>query len=152
MRSGLLFGAAAYGMWGLVWCGQEDRSDRPAGQRGIEAGVAAPFALIYVVLLQATDHGTFTDHGAGHVVLMILAGVLTVLPLLLFAAAAQRLAMISLGLLFYITPAMQLTWGVLGGHESMPPARWVGFGVRFALFRAGRDTRRDTPRAVGGRS
>ena len=54
---------------------------------------------------------------------------LTALPLLLFAAAAQRLPMVTMGLLFYLTPAMQLTWGVLVGHEPMPPARWVGFAL-----------------------
>ena len=37
--------------------------------------------------------------------------------------------MVSLGLLFYMTPAMQLTWGVLVGHEPMPPMRWLGFAL-----------------------
>jgi chloramphenicol-sensitive protein RarD len=34
---------------------------------------------------------------------------------------------------------MQLTWGVFVGHESMPPARWLGFGliwVALAVFSA----------------
>ena len=60
---------------------------------------------------------------------MVLSGVVTALPLLLFAAAAQRLPLVTLGLLFYLTPAMQLTWGVVVGHEPMPLARWVGFGL-----------------------
>jgi chloramphenicol-sensitive protein RarD len=60
---------------------------------------------------------------------MILSGVLTALPLLLFAAAAQRLPMVTMGLLFYLTPAMQLTWGVFVGHEPMPAARWLGFAL-----------------------
>ena len=34
-----------------------------------------------------------------------------------------------MGLLFYLTPAMQLTWGVFVGHEPMPPARWLGFAL-----------------------
>ncbi|HEY9266707.1 MAG TPA: EamA family transporter RarD, partial [Mycobacterium sp.] len=48
-------------------------------------------------------------------------------------------AMVSLGLLFYMTPAMQMTWGVVVGHEAMPPARWLGFGliwVALAVFTA----------------
>jgi chloramphenicol-sensitive protein RarD len=60
---------------------------------------------------------------------MVLSGVLTALPLLLFAAAAQRLPMVTMGLLFYLTPAMQLTWGVVVGHEPMPAARWLGFAL-----------------------
>jgi len=57
----------------------------------------------------------------------------------LFAAAAQRLPLVTMGLLFYLTPAMQLTWGVFVGHEPMPPARWLGFGliwVALAVFSA----------------
>ncbi|KWX57014.1 EamA family transporter RarD [Mycobacterium sp. NAZ190054] len=96
---------------------------------GLEAAIAAPFALAYVVVLQADGGGTLTGHGGWHVVLLILSGVLTALPLLLFAAAAHRLAMVTLGLLFYVTPAMQLSWGVLVGGEPMPPMRWVGFSL-----------------------
>jgi chloramphenicol-sensitive protein RarD len=57
--------------------------------------------------------------------------------LLLFAAAAQRLPMVTMGLLFYLTPLMQMSWGVLVGHEAMPPARWLGFAliwVALAVF------------------
>ena len=36
---------------------------------------------------------------------MVLAGPVTAIPLLLFAAAAQRLPMVTMGLLFYLTPA-----------------------------------------------
>ena len=59
------------------------------------------------------------------------------MPLLCFGAAATRVPMVTLGLLFYLTPAMQLSWGVLVGHEPMPPARWVGFAliwVALAVF------------------
>jgi chloramphenicol-sensitive protein RarD len=48
---------------------------------------------------------------------------------LLFAAAAQRLPLVTMGLLFYLTPAMQLTWGVFVGHEPMSPVRWLGFAL-----------------------
>ena len=118
--------ALSFGLYGAV---KKLVPTDPRVSVGIEAAIAAPFALAYVGFLQVTGGGTFTGHGTGHVVLMILSGVLTALPLLLFAAAAQRLAMVSLGLLFYMTPAMQLTWGVLVGHEPMPPARWLGFGL-----------------------
>jgi chloramphenicol-sensitive protein RarD len=101
---------------------------------GIEAGIATPFALAFLVVLHAVGDATFTDHGAGHAVLMVSAGVLTAVPLLLFAAAAQRLPMVTLGLLFYLTPAMQLTWGVLVGHEPMPAARWWGFALIWAAL------------------
>jgi chloramphenicol-sensitive protein RarD len=47
----------------------------------------------------------------------------------MFAAAAQRLPLITLGLLQYLNPGLQMAWGVLIGHEAMPTARWVGFAL-----------------------
>ena len=80
---------------------------------------------------------------------MILSGPVTAIPLLFFAAAAQRLPLVTLGLLMYLTPAMQMTWGVVVGHEPMPPARWVGFALiwlALAVFSA--DALRRAPRAA----
>jgi chloramphenicol-sensitive protein RarD len=118
--------AFSFGLYGAV---KKVVPTDPRVSVGIEAAVAAPLALAYIAVLQASGHGTFTDQGAGHIVLLILSGVVTALPLLLFAGAAQRLPMVTLGLLFYLTPAMQLTWGVVVGHEPMPPARWLGFAL-----------------------
>ncbi|MCZ0731075.1 EamA family transporter RarD [Mycolicibacterium iranicum] len=116
--------ALSFGLYGAV---KKLVPTDPRVSVGIEAAIATPFAIAYVVVLQLTGGGTLTGHGGGHVALLVLSGVLTALPLLLFAAAAQRLPMVTLGLLFYMTPAMQLSWGVLIGHEPMPPMRWLGF-------------------------
>lgn len=118
--------ALSFGLYGAV---KKVVPVDPRVSVGIEAAIATPFALVYLVVLQTSGYATFSHHGSGHVVLMILSGVLTALPLLFFAAAAQRLPMVTLGLLFYLTPAMQLTWGVVVGHEPMPPARWLGFAL-----------------------
>jgi chloramphenicol-sensitive protein RarD len=118
--------ALSFGLYGAV---KKVVPVDPRVSVGVEAGVAAPFALAFIAALHGTGQGTFTVHGLGHIVLMILSGVLTALPLLFFAAAAQRLPMVTMGLLFYLTPAMQLTWGVVVGHEPMPPARWLGFAL-----------------------
>ena len=67
----------------------------------------------------------------------MLAGPVTAMPLLLFAAAAQRLPLMTLGLLLYLNPGLQMAWGVLVGHEPMPTARWLGFAliwVALAVF------------------
>jgi chloramphenicol-sensitive protein RarD len=128
--------ALSFGLYGAI---KKVVPVDPRVSVGIEAGLAAPFAVAYLVVLQVTGHGTFTDHGPTHVVLMVLSGVFTALPLLLFAAAAQRLPLVTMGLLFYLTPAMQLTWGVVVGHEPMPAARWLGFAliwVALAVFSA----------------
>jgi len=126
--------ALSFGLYGAV---KKAVPVDPRVSVGIETALATPFAVGYLIVLQAGGQAVFVGHGAGHVVLLVLAGVLTAVPLLLFAAAAHRLPLVTMGLLFYMTPIMQLSWGVLVGHEPMPPARWLGFGliwVALAVF------------------
>lgn len=118
--------ALSFGLYGLV---KKLVPTDPRVSVGIEAAIATPFAVAYLVALQGGGGGTLTGHGGGHVALLVLSGILTALPLLLFARAAQLLPMVTLGLLFYVTPAMQLSWGVLVGGEPMPPMRWFGFAL-----------------------
>ena len=118
--------ALSFGLYGAV---KKVVPTDPRVSVGVEAALAAPFAIAYIAMLQVTGHGHFTNHGPGHIALMILSGVVTAVPLLLFAAAAQRAPLVTLGLLFYLTPMMQMTWGVVVGREPMPPARWLGFAL-----------------------
>ncbi|OYN80731.1 EamA family transporter RarD [Mycolicibacterium sphagni] len=118
--------AFSFGFYGVV---KKVVPVDPRVSVGLEAAIAAPFAIAYIVVLQLSGHGQFTNNGPGHIVLIILSGPITAIPLLFFAAAAQRLPLVTLGLLMYLTPAMQMTWGVVVGHEPMPPARWLGFAL-----------------------
>jgi chloramphenicol-sensitive protein RarD len=118
--------ALSFGLYGVV---KKVVPTDPRVSVGVEAALAAPFAIAYVVVLQISGHGQFTNNGPGHIALMMLSGPITAIPLLFFAAAAQRLPLVTLGLLMYLNPAMQMTWGVLVAHEPMPPARWVGFAL-----------------------
>lgn len=92
-----------------------------------EGVVAAPVAIAYLVVLAATGTGSFFGHGVGHSLLLMAAGPVTAVPLLLFGVAAQRIPLTTLGILQYLTPALQMVWGVAVMHEVMPPSRWVGF-------------------------
>ncbi|MBH0121817.1 EamA family transporter RarD, partial [Rhodococcus sp. CX] len=94
-----------------------------------EGVVAVPFALGYLVFLTATGTGTFLTEGPGHAFLLVSAGLVTAVPLLLFGAAAQRVPLATLGMLQYLTPSLQMAWGVLVLHEAMPPSRWIGFSL-----------------------
>lgn len=92
-----------------------------------EGVVAVPFAAGYLIFLGATGAGTFAGHGVGHSLLMVSAGLVTAIPLLLFGAAAQRVPLATLGMLQYLTPSLQMAWGVFVLHEDMPASRWIGF-------------------------
>ncbi len=54
------------------------------------------------------------------------------MPLLLFGVAAQRVPLATLGMLQYLTPGLQMAWGVLVMHEDMPASRWIGFVLIWA--------------------
>jgi chloramphenicol-sensitive protein RarD len=103
----------------------------------IESGTAVPFALAGIVALGLHGGTTVTHHGTAYLVLVMLTGPITAVPLLLFGAAATRSSMTTLGLLNYIAPMMQFVFGLVIFHEQMSPMRWLGFGlvwVALALF------------------
>jgi len=62
-------------------------------------------------------------------ILTMLSGVLTAFTLILFAAAAQGLPLVTLGLLQCLMPSLQLLWGLLGNHEVMSTTRWGGLAL-----------------------
>ena len=128
--------AFSFGLYGLV---KKVVDADPRVSVAVETLWALPVAVGYMIWLEVSHQAHFVDYGAGHTVLLLLAGPVTAIPLLLFAAAAQRLPMVTLGLLFYLNPGLQMAWGVLIGHEPMPPGRWLGFAliwVALAVFTA----------------
>ncbi len=94
-----------------------------------ETAVLAPVAAILLVVLTIRGSSTFSTHGAGHSLLLAGSGIVTAIPLLLFAAAARRVPLVTIGLLQFLTPILQLICGVALLGEHMSSARWVGFGI-----------------------
>jgi chloramphenicol-sensitive protein RarD len=88
-----------------------------------------PVALAFLVWLQATGASSLLSHGPGLTLGLVAAGVVTAIPLLLFAAASARIPLSMMGLIQYVTPVIQFAFGVWINHESMPPARWAGFAL-----------------------
>ncbi len=123
--------AASFGGYGLV----KKRVGVPAASGLlVESAVLTLPAVAALVVLGAQGTLTLGHHGAGHDALLASAGLVTAVPLLLFAGAAARLPLSSLGLLQYLTPVLQLGVGVLVRHEPMPPARLAGFALVWAAL------------------
>ena len=95
----------------------------------VETALVAVPAGIVLAVLHSGGEGTFTNAGTGHALLLVSSGVATAIPLLLFAAAARRIPLSTVGLLQYVTPLMQLAIGVFVYDEPMPPARLAGFVI-----------------------
>ena len=94
-----------------------------------ETTVLAPVAVVVLLVLSAQGATTFTGHGVPHTSLLVLSGIVTAVPLLLFAAAARRIPLVTVGLIQFVTPMLQLLVGVriLGEHVS--GRLWIGFGI-----------------------
>lgn len=94
----------------------------------IETTVALIPNLFYLIWLGNQGRGHFGT-SVGISLLLAGAGIITVVPLLLFNGAATRLPLTITGLLQYITPGIMFLVGVFINHESMPLERAFGFGL-----------------------
>jgi chloramphenicol-sensitive protein RarD len=118
--------AFSFGLYGLIKKRVGDRVDAVSGLT-IETLWLAPIAILQLVYVGVTSGITIGTVSTLQTVAMLLAGVVTAVPLLLFAGAARRLPLTTIGLTQYLTPIIQFLIGVLLLHEAMPPARFVGF-------------------------
>ncbi len=123
--------AASFACYGLV---KKVIPLAPTASLTAEGLVLALPALTYLFILQLQGASTLTGNGAGHVLLLASSGVVTCVPLLAFAVAAQALPLSVLGLLQYITPVVQFLLGVFWFGENMPPSRWLGFALVWAAL------------------
>src|SRR6478752_730615 len=126
--------ALTFGSYGLC----KKQANAPAIESiTFETTMIAPVALAYLGWLTWRGESDFAGHGAGHVLLLMSAGIVTAVPLVCFGGAAIRVPLVTLGLLQYLTPTLQFALGVLYFHEDMPTGRWIGFGlvwVALAIF------------------
>lgn len=100
----------------------------------IETALLLPFAAIGLVASEVAGEAAFTNGPVGRDALLVGLGVITAAPLLLFATAATRIPLATLGLLQYVTPTMQLLCGVVILDEDLPPERLVGFVLVWAAL------------------
>ena len=66
--------------------------------------------------------------------LLAFAGVATAIPLVMFAYAARRVTLTTLGIVQYIAPTLQFLIGVLVYGESFTRARLIGFSMIWAAL------------------
>ncbi|MGC3995435.1 MAG: EamA family transporter RarD [Propionicimonas sp.] len=120
--------AATFGLYGLVKK-QVGGIVSPLAGLTIETMLLAPVALVFLGWLQLSGAGHYLSEGSGLTIGLTLAGVVTAIPLLLFAAASSRIPLSMMGLIQYLTPVIQFSIGVWLNHEVMPTPRWIGFGL-----------------------
>ena len=120
--------AASFGTYGLVKKQIGPRVDAISGLT-LESLWLTPIAIIQIIVVGATTGLVWSTQGAWHTALVPLAGVITAVPLLLFAAGARRAPLTVIGLLQFVAPILQFITGAWIMQEPMPLERWIGFGL-----------------------
>jgi chloramphenicol-sensitive protein RarD len=117
---------ASFGTYGLL----KKLADVGAAESlAVETSVLFLPALAVIVVLAWTGGGAFATGDLSLTLLLVVAGPVTALPLLLFAACVTRVPLSVVGLLQYLTPVLQFLIGWLAYDEVMSTARWVGFAL-----------------------
>ena len=93
----------------------------------VETAVLVLPAFVYLLVAQQSGAGVFLRGGSSIDLLLVGTGALTVLPLLLFASAVQRIPLSIVGLLQYVAPTIQFLLGIFVFHEAFSPAQFIGF-------------------------
>jgi chloramphenicol-sensitive protein RarD len=97
-----------------------------------ETLLLTPLALGYLLWCQASGSGALTQSGPLVAALLVGSGLVTAVPLFLFAYGARALPYSMVGVMQYIAPSLQLACGVLFYHEAFGPAMAAGFALLWA--------------------
>ena len=118
--------AASFGSYGLA---KKKAPLDPLEGLTLETAILCPLALLYLVILHRTGEGAFLRTGAASDAFMIGGGLVTTIPLLLFAAAVRTVPLSVIGILQYIGPTIQFMLGVFVYGEPFSRSQFIGFSI-----------------------
>lgn len=138
--------AASFGLYGLV------RKLSPLESlEGLTTEVLLLLAPAAGFLAWRASSGDLIVPSGWRFAVLLTAGLVTVTPLLLFAAAARTIPLSAVGILQYINPLMQFAVGAFIFGEAMSSARYAGFAIIWiglAVFAADGWLRRTRPKSA----
>ena len=120
--------AATFGLYGLV----KKKAGAHVGAipgLAIETAWVFPVAVVQLIVVGVMGQLDLFSLGTTHAILIIGSGVLTALPLMLFASGTKRIPLSWIGLIQYFSPFASFLLGIFVFHEEMPLSRWIGFGL-----------------------
>jgi chloramphenicol-sensitive protein RarD len=118
--------AFSFGMYGLI------KKIAPLGSLhglSLETGILFIPAVLYLLYAESQAIGSFGNLGWDITLLLAFSGVITALPLLLFARSARMIPLTLLGILQYIAPTVQFLLGIFLYQEPFTLTRLVGFAI-----------------------
>ena len=118
--------AFTFGLYGLV------KKIAPLGSLyglTLETGILFLPALLYLAYAQISGSGALFNDGPRTDILLIGAGVVTAIPLLMFASAAKKITLTMVGLMQFIAPTLQFMIGVFLYNEPFSHNQLIGFSI-----------------------
>lgn len=98
----------------------------------LENIVILPVVLIYFAWTSFDTPKTFLNLTMVETILLAIGGLVTAIPLLMFAKAVKSISYTTVGFLQYIAPTLQLIIAVLIFHETFTASHWICFGLIWA--------------------
>jgi chloramphenicol-sensitive protein RarD len=123
--------AFSFGLYGLV------KKTAPLGALHgltLETAILLLPGLTYLLYLEGNHLGSFGHAGGTVTFLLALAGVITSVPLLMFATAARAIPLYMVGILQYIAPTCQFLLGIFLYDEPFTQVQLIGFGIIWAAL------------------
>lgn len=123
--------AFSFGFYGLL---KKTTTLQPAESLTLETGILFLPALAWLLLADNNQTGIFLHTSLQTNLLLMGAGITTVVPLLTFAAALKHIPLSLMGILQYIAPTLQFLLGVLVYNEPFTQTQLVGFSIIWAAL------------------
>ena len=95
----------------------------------IETAIVSPIAIIYMGYLASNNSITFHTFGTDTLIYLLLSGVVTAVPLMLFAKGATDIPLYMLGILQYLPPTMQFFIGIFVYGEELSVQKLISFSI-----------------------
>ncbi len=123
--------AFTFGLYGLI-----RKAARVPAVTGlaVETALISPLALGYLLWLGSRHELSFLAAGTGTNVLLLLAGIVTATPLILYGGALNRVRLSTMGIMQYIVPTGHFLWAVLAFGEPFTMGHLVSFGFIWAAL------------------
>lgn len=91
-----------------------------------------PIALVLILYYEKSGKGAFTTASVNQLLMLGMVGLVTAVPLLLFAVGANRLKYTTMGMIQYFSPTISLLLGIFIYHEPFSSTSLVTFVLIWA--------------------
>lgn len=116
--------AFSFGLYGLL---RKLAPIDPLSGMTLETLIMLPFALGYLVYVQQQGSLVFSSLDTLPLIILIGSGVVTVVPLLMFAVGVKRISLADLGMIQYVSPTMQFILGLTLFNEAFNVQKFIGY-------------------------